>query len=190
MPETSSPSRGTFALDHMELYVRDLEAMQAFYTDVLGFTVTDEGGSGEDRMIFLSRDPGTHHQLVLGAGRPDSDHFNIINHISFRVDALPTLRTLWRKVATDPKAAAQPVEQANHGISWSLYFRDPEGNRLECFVDSPWYTPQPFRVPLDFDLPDEEIERLTERLCRERPGFATRAAWLNDFAARFAADAQ
>ena len=37
----------------------------------------------------------------------------------------------------------------NHGNAWSLYFTDPEGNGLECFVDSPFHVTQPYADRLD-----------------------------------------
>ena len=175
---------GRFSLNHMELYVTDLEAMRAFYTATLGFTVTDESGAGENQMVFLSHDPAEHHQLVLTTGRPARVDFNTINHISFRLESVSALRKTWEKVNA---SSYGPIEQANHGISWSLYFRDPEQNRLECFVDTPWYTPQPFRVPLDLSLPDGKILRQTEGLCRSRHGFLTREDWMNEVATQFPA---
>lgn len=176
-------TRQRYALSHMELYVADMERMLAFYTDVLGFTVTDEGGAGDGRMAFLSRDPQEHHQLVLAAGRNDAPAGRVLNHISFRVADLATLREVLRQVSAAPHG---PVEQVTHGISWSVYFRDPEGNRLECFVDTPWYTPQPCREPMDFTQPDRQIYAATESLVRGRPGFQTREDWRQGLAAHFA----
>lgn len=174
---------GRFAFSHMELYVTDMAAMRAFYEGVLGFTVTDEGGlGGERRLLFLSRDPGEHHQLVFSTGRPAEPGFSVLNHISFRVENLVALREVWRRVSAAPHG---PVEQVTHGISWSVYFRDPEGNRVECFVDTPWYTPQPCREPIDFARSDAEILQETEALCRERPGFRPRAEWQAELAGRF-----
>jgi catechol 2,3-dioxygenase len=40
---------------------------------------------------------------------------------------------------------------ATHGNAMSIYFRDPEGNRLEVFMDTPWYCEQPLREPIDLD---------------------------------------
>ena len=37
----------------------------------------------------------------------------------------------------------------DHGNAWSLYFRDPEGNRLEVFCDTQWYVEQPCLEDLD-----------------------------------------
>jgi catechol-2,3-dioxygenase len=64
-----------------------------------------------------------------------------------------------------------------HGNAWSVYFADPEGNRVELFVDTPWHTPQPFAEPFDIEAPVETILAQTEALCRSRPGFASRSEW-------------
>lgn len=53
-------------LSHMGFYVQNLEAMGQFYKDVLGFVETDRGDLGVVQLIFLSRDPSEHHQLVFG----------------------------------------------------------------------------------------------------------------------------
>ena len=62
------------AFSHIGIYVTDLAPMEAFYTGVFGFTVTDRGHldtpRGQVALVFLSRDPGEHHQFVLAAGRP------------------------------------------------------------------------------------------------------------------------
>src|SRR5688500_18932180 len=71
-----------------------------------------------------------------------------------------------------------------HGNAWSVYFGDPEGNRVELFVDAPWHTPQPFAEPFDIEAPVETIMQATEQICRSRPGFAARAEWRAAQAAR------
>jgi catechol 2,3-dioxygenase len=44
---------------------------------------------------------------------------------------------------------AEAIFPASHGLAWSIYANDPEGNRLEFFVDTDWYIKQPFSIPLD-----------------------------------------
>ena len=56
---------------HMGLSVKNIEKMEDFYGRVLGFTVTDRGTAGGMQLVFLSRDPGDHHQIVLATGRPE-----------------------------------------------------------------------------------------------------------------------
>ena len=71
-----------------------------------------------------------------------------------------------------------PIDQVDHGNAWSLYFKDPEGNPIEMYVDSPFYTAQPCREPLDLTQTPAEILARTEAMCRRRPGFLTRADWI------------
>jgi catechol-2,3-dioxygenase len=148
-----------FAVSHLEFRVRDLAAMEAFYTQALGFVVTDRG-AGEAGMVFLSRSPAEHHQIVLNpvgkdaAGAPDR-----LDHVAFRLSALAELRALHGALET---AAAARLETVSHGNSWSVYCLDPEGNRLELFVDTPWHVDQPVRFAIDLALPDAALAAATE----------------------------
>ena len=55
-------------LGHVGLYCSDLALQQAFYTDVLGLTKTDE--DQERGLVFLSSQPDVeHHELLLVKGR-------------------------------------------------------------------------------------------------------------------------
>ncbi len=53
---------------HLGLYVREVARMERFYTEFLGFLVSDRGRLGETQLVFLSRDPREHHQIVLASG--------------------------------------------------------------------------------------------------------------------------
>jgi catechol 2,3-dioxygenase len=55
------------------------------------------------------------------------------------------------------------------------------------FVDTDWYVHQPMREIIDLDRPEPEIRRLTESLCRDRPGFKPIAEWRADVARSIAA---
>ena len=159
---------------HIGLFVNDLAGMERFYTGFMGFTVTDRGHLSDLELVFLSADPDEHHQIVLASGRPAQLPFNVINQLSFRVDSLTDLKTLYGQLAEQPVSEIAPV---THGNAWSVYFRDPEGNRVELYTHTPWYVHQPLREPLDLALPEAEIRRRTEALCRELPGFTTRSVW-------------
>lgn len=99
-----------------------------------------------------------------------------INQISFRLGTLGDLRDMHRRL----KAAGYADDGmlvGNHGIAWSIYFPDPEGNNIEVFVDTPWYMLQPFLVPLDLSKSDAEIVAATEAMCRENEGFEPIEQW-------------
>ena len=181
-PTSALHQRSSLVFSHMGFYVRNLERMARFYKDVLCFTETDRGDLGTVQLVFLSRDPAEHHQVVLASGRPADLAFSVINQISMRVPDLRTLRLVRDRVAADGDVT--DLMCATHGNAVSIYFRDPEGNRLEVFMDMPWYCEQPLREPIDLDQPDEAILALAEAMARGRPRFQPRAQWQADMARR------
>lgn len=159
------------SLSHLELCVKDVGRMERFYTDVLGFVATDRG-EGAGGMVFLSRSPDEHHQIVLspgGHGSPGS-----LDHVALRVESLEDLRKIYDVLKTRGDVGYKTV---SHGTTWSIYMKDPEGNRVEVFADTPWFVAQPVRFEIDLDLGDEELARRTEEAIRERAGFGPAKAW-------------
>ena len=156
-------------LGHVGIYAHDKPKMERFYTTVLGLMVTDSGpGRGGAELTFMSANPGNHHQMVLVTGRPDTAGFNPINQISFMVDSLADLREVHKRALDN---GATDMRVVSHGNAWSCYFKDPEGNTLEAYLDTPFHVPQPHGVALDLSKSDEEILRETEDACRKDPGF-------------------
>ena len=167
------------SFSHMGIFVHDLAKMQVFYEDVLGFPVTDRGELGGAEIVFLSRDPREHHQIVLVSGRPAVLDFNIVNQISLRAEKLSDLRDFYRLLERE---GLEDLVAITHGVAWSVYFSDPEGNRIEIFTDSPWYIDQPHREPFDLMRPDAEIMAETEARCKDDPSFRPLVEWREEFA--------
>ena len=156
-------------LAHMGIYVKDRDAMQRFYTEVLGLVVTDQGeGRGGAHLTFMSGNRDNHHQVVLVTGRPETAGFNPIQQISFMIDSLTDLREVHHRALSLGATDMRPV---NHGNAWSVYFKDPEGNTVEAYLDTPFHVPQPHGEFLDLSKSDEEILRETEASCRKDSGF-------------------
>jgi len=171
-------------LAHMGIYVQDRHKMERFYTEVLGLMVTDQGeGRNGVHLTFLSGNKDNHHQLVLVTGRPDTSGFNPINQMSFMVDTLADLREVHRRALALGATDMRPV---SHGNAWSIYFKDPEGNTVEAYLDTPFHVPQPHGEPLDLAKSDEEILRETEAACRQDPGFMPFGAFVETLGQRLA----
>lgn len=189
MTASSKIAAPNLKFSHMGLSVKDIARMEDFYTRVLGFTVTDRGTAGGMQLVFLSRDPFDHHQIVLATGRPERLPANTanpqfgpsINQISFKMGTLADLREMHGRLQAEGGSNLFP---ANHGIAWSIYAHDPEGNNLEFFVDSDWYITQPFLIPLDFSKSDELIVAETKQLCESSEGFEPYGDWRERVARR------
>jgi len=177
-------STPTLAFSHLGIHVTDAARMEEFYTRALGLLVSDRGTlPNGPTLTFLSHDPDQHHQIVLVTGRPPGVDYNVINQISFKVPALTDLQAVHRQLRDE---GVKEFRVVTHGNAWSIYFPDPEGNRVEVFVDTPWHTPQPIAEPFDIEQPAEKIMADTEALCRGRDGFVSREAWRARQVARMA----
>jgi catechol 2,3-dioxygenase len=193
-PETHRP---TLTLSHLGLGCFDLARMEDFYTRVLGMTVTDRGevAGGFAKLVFLTTDPAEHHQLVLASGRNEGGILEgpvlggsfgaALFQLTFRLPDLAALRRIQQRLTAEGTSDFVPL---NHGNSWSVYTRDPEGNALELTVASPWYVRQPCGVPFDLSRDDAEILRETEALCRATGEYEPQDEWRARIARQIARD--
>lgn len=162
-------------LCHIGLYAFDLDKMVDFYSRVIGLVVTDRGHStrGFD-IAFLSRDPAEHHQLAIATGRPKEAVHTTVNQISFRVPSLEALQEYYPWLL---KQGVKKLDPRNHGNAWSIYFSDPEDNRVELYTSSPWHVSQPFGEPLDLTEAADVIRAKTEAMVKQDPTCMPMEAW-------------
>jgi catechol-2,3-dioxygenase len=120
-------------LGHAVLYVASLERSLPWYQNILGMTlVTEEPSFGAAFLSFGSRD----HDIALFENKQmagaDAREYN---HLAFELDGeLEDLRAFRRKLL----AAAVPIAATvDHGISYGIYFPDPDGHLLEVFCQRP-----------------------------------------------------
>jgi catechol 2,3-dioxygenase-like lactoylglutathione lyase family enzyme len=177
MPKEEAPR-----LSHVGLYVSDVPKMTDFYTKVLGFVVSDRAEDG--RITFLSRNPSDHHQVVLVRGRTTETNVPMVQQVSFNVGTLANVKRAFGKVR---EAGCKVIEPRCHGNAWSVYFSDPEGNRVEMFCDTPWYVPQPLGYEIDLTKSEDDLYRETEAICRAKPGFRPIEEWRAEISRKIAA---
>jgi catechol 2,3-dioxygenase-like lactoylglutathione lyase family enzyme len=178
----------SYTVSHFEIRARDQKIMEKFYTEVMGFIVSDRGlltaGPAAGReLIFLSHSPEEHHQIVLIPSDAKENSGSGIGHVAFRVDSLDEVRRVYEKVRVLPHAKPEPV---SHGNTWSVYFRDPEDNRIEVFTQTPWHTTQPCRFDVDYDKPDAALKEATRADASKLAGFTPTEDWQEEFNRRFA----
>ena len=155
---------------HAVLYVQTLQPMLQFYSEVLGFLVTDRGplAEGAPEIVFLSQDPGEHHQLAMVATRQDTKPSNSVNHFAFRVAEFKALQGFHETLKAVSGITVNPL---SHGNTLSLYFNDPEGNGIELFWETPWHVAQPQGKPWDPRLAEADALALAARNVRQGSEF-------------------
>ena len=146
---------GLRRLQHLVLWVSDVGRSVRFYCDLLGFEVTKQYPNA----AFL-KIPGTSddHHLGLfeqaGAGRPD-ERVARMYHSAWEVGEITDLVRARLRLAE----AGALVGQSDHGVSLSLYAKDPDGLEFEVFWTVPGGLPVGTRA-LDLDA---EVARWATR---------------------------
>lgn len=128
------------SLGHVVLKVRDLGRSVPFYGEVLG--LKEVARFPEPRMVFFVIDDN-HHDIALAetdAAAPDAPEDSPgLAHVALKIgDSLDDLREAKRWLTGH---GVEIEREVDHTVSQSLYFRDPDGNQLEVFVDNtarPW----------------------------------------------------
>jgi catechol 2,3-dioxygenase len=115
------------------LKVRDLDRSERFYTEVLGLAVAARMEAPP--MMFFTL--GNHHDFAIaamGADAPDAPPNSPgLFHVAFKVgDSTDELRQA--KAHLDA-LGVEIAMTADHTVSESIYFDDPDGNTIELYVD-------------------------------------------------------
>lgn len=122
-------------LGHIVLYVSDLERSRHFYRDVLGWK---ELGAPPGMPAAAFSSGRTHHELLLiEVGRsarplPEGRHLGLY-HFGLKVGT--TDAELKAALATLRKEGVEIVGSTDHGVTHSLYIKDPDGNEIELYID-------------------------------------------------------
>jgi catechol 2,3-dioxygenase-like lactoylglutathione lyase family enzyme len=119
-------------LGHVVIRVRDLERSTAFYTQVLGFKVSDvypeemmPGG-----MVFLRCDTDHHCLALVGAGAHSENRE--LHHFAFEVATLAeVIRTRDRLLAHQVTIDFEGRRRA--GCQIAVEFRDPDNHSVEVY---------------------------------------------------------
>ena len=122
-------------IGHVHLKVASLERAIGFYHGVLGFDVVQRLG---DAAAFLSAG-GYHHHLGLNTwesldGAPPARGTTGLYHTAILYPNRAALADAFRRVIA---AGIDLDGAADHGVSESLYLRDPDDNGVELYCDRP-----------------------------------------------------
>ena len=122
-------------IGHVHLKVSDIDRALAFYSGILGFSITQRYGKSA---VFLSAG-GYHHHIGLNTweskgGSPPPPHTTGLYHLAI---LYPSRRDLADALQRLMNAGVPLQGTADHGVSEALYLTDPDGNGVELCWDKP-----------------------------------------------------
>ena len=133
-------------INHVVLNVRDIEESHQFWTEIVGFKQVGEyqRADGKDpnprAMRFYSGDHGgqmNHHDLALVevADFPGSEgNPSALNHLAI---TFPDREAWLAQLAFVQSKGVKFERRVNHGMTRSLYVRDPNGHGVELLYELP-----------------------------------------------------
>ncbi|MGE5201121.1 MAG: VOC family protein [Acidobacteriota bacterium] len=120
-------------IGHVVLNVSDIERSVRFYTEVLGFKVSDvypeemvPGG-----MVFMRCNADHHGVALVGSMKERSPNFEL-NHMAFEVGTLDEVLRA-RDHLRKNKVQIDFEGRRRAGVQIAVEFRDPDGHRLEIY---------------------------------------------------------
>ena len=116
---------------HFVLRASDLEASIEWYSTVLGMEVVHRN----PMIAFMTYDD-EHHRLAIAQapvkeappkGSPGVDH------VAYTLPDLGALLSTYKRLKGE---GILPVWPINHGLTTSMYYQDPDGNRVEFQIEN------------------------------------------------------
>ncbi len=165
MPRPERPFEG---IQHVAIKVSDLEESLRFYTEILGFRVTEKYAPGEHPVfpagLCFLRCTGMHHDLNLISfpeGSGDLSKFRVkdqgpaldlgYHHFALRVQGRAEFEE-WRawieengiEIVRGPvvHSPTHPEGDGTWGENRAFYFCDPDGHRIEIFCEMAEMNPE------------------------------------------------
>jgi catechol-2,3-dioxygenase len=119
-------------LGHVVLKVRDVRKSTEFYTRALGLKVAYD--QPEWGAVFLSTGE-QHHDLALfqlATGEAPAATQPGLHHMAWQLGSFAELQAAYREL----RDLGIPLDATiEHNVTRSIYFTDPDGNRVELYCD-------------------------------------------------------
>ncbi|HKM99242.1 MAG TPA: VOC family protein [Candidatus Binataceae bacterium] len=169
---------------HVVFVTRQPDAMIDWYCSVLGMQVVMRS----PMINFLTWDDSQDRMAIIAApadAAPRSGQTGL-HHVAFTYHSLRDIITVYRHLA---RQGVKPVWCANHGVATSMYYDDPDGNRIELSVENfrtrealnAWLAGGDFNAnPIGVTLDPDELARKLEagvpeaQILRPAPDHRTR----------------
>lgn len=123
-------------LGHVGIFVKDVEKSKKFYTEILGFKLSDVNEQG----ITFLRCATDHHDTVLvplPKQKQDSvsEERREVQQISYEVDREEDLRKALEFLKEKEVRVVSGLQQRGPGNDKTIDFLDPDGNNIQLYCE-------------------------------------------------------
>jgi catechol-2,3-dioxygenase len=129
---TGTPAVITPAFHHVNLKTTRLQEMIDFYRVLVGAEVVFQDQMG----AWLSNDDANHRIALLAfpnfVDDPDKDTRTGMHHSAFEYSSFDELNSSYERLRDE---GITPALCLDHGMTFSYYYADPDGNNVELQVD-------------------------------------------------------
>ena len=121
-------------MGHIGIFVKDVEKSKKFYTEILGFKVSDVNEQG---IVFLRR--GTDHHDTVLVPLPKESQGSVqakrseIQQIAYEVDRVEDLREALKFMQEKGVTIVSGLRRRGPGNDTTVDFLDPDGNNIQFF---------------------------------------------------------
>jgi catechol 2,3-dioxygenase len=131
MTDTTTATTPTF--HHFNLKTTRLQEMIDWYSKLVGAEVLFQDAVG----AWLSNDDANHRIALLAfpnfVDDPDKDNRTGMHHCAFEYGSFEELNASYLRLK---EAGITPALCLDHGMTFSYYYADPDGNNVELQVDN------------------------------------------------------
>ena len=122
------------SLHHVTIKTSRLQEMIDWYKKVIGVTVTFQ----DEHNAWTTNDTANHRIAFLSVPElsddPDKVRHNGMHHSAFEYDSFDDLISSYARMKDEE--GIEPAFSLHHGLTVSIYYRDPEGNHVELQSDT------------------------------------------------------
>ena len=139
---------------HLALFVKDPAASALWYEDVLGMKITASGKHG----AFLSFGQKHHDIALIQVDDPQAAIRGAINmqHYGMEIDGdMDDLRRLYGMLL---RKNVEVVKTTDHKVGIGVYFHDPDGHRLEFFLETVHDDDEGKRLFHEYNAPSDSFD--------------------------------
>lgn len=123
-------------LGHVGIFVRDVEKSKKFYTEILGFKVSDVNEQG---ITFLRCSTDHHDTVLVPLSKESRDSTSAeraeVQQISYEVDRVEDLREALKFLKEKGITIVSGLRQRGPGNDKTIDFLDPDGNNIQLYCE-------------------------------------------------------